>query len=203
MSESDLRSFSNDSESDVYGGSEPSTQSTDPHSDVNPPTSDMVALLREQLSDLKIKYEENTSLKVAMKDFEALFAKTDEICLNQALKIEDLKKSEQEKIKEIRELKERISVQSIVINDLEEANSASKATISSLNCQARLKYEDEQKLKATIDSLQKRNKERASWSVQQFKAHKRAERKQMEAEMIRDSINLEYRMRTSTPWEKF
>ena len=122
MSESDLKSFSNESDSDIYGEGEPPAQSTDPKFEVKSTDSEIIALLKEQLSDLKLKYEENTSLKVAMKDIEALFEKTDEICQNQAVKIEELKKSEQEKLKEIKELKEHIGVQAFVIRDLEKTN---------------------------------------------------------------------------------
>ena len=166
MSESDLKSFSNESDSDIYGESEPA-QITDSKFEVKSTDSEIIALLKEQLSDLKLKYEENTSLKVAMKDIEALFEKTDEICQSQAVKIEELKKSEQEKLKEINELKEHIGVQAFVIRDLEQINLDSQATISSLNCQARLKYEDEQRLKATANCLQKRNEELTEICIQQ------------------------------------
>ena len=131
MSESDLRSFSNESDSVVYEDNETSPQSTDP-------------------------------------EYEAWFKENEEIRLNQAVKIDDLKK-------EIKQLKEHISVQAFVIRDLEQVNTASQATIHSLNYQARLKYEDEQKLledqrvlKATADSLKQRNEELISLCVQQY-----------------------------------
>ena len=85
MSESELKSFGNDSKSIFYGGPNRKPSEESIFSDRTRTSSDssIVALLREQMSNSDLKSEEITGLKVTVANLEALLDKKEEICQSQ------------------------------------------------------------------------------------------------------------------------
>merc|ERR1712227_354678 len=95
MSESELKTFDNESESTVYCGLNgrirpgPTIISERVTAFADATDSSIVALLREQMSHSDLKSEQITNLKVTIANLEALLDKKEEICQSQALKISD------------------------------------------------------------------------------------------------------------------